>query len=62
MAASKVNKKSTISINGVLDITDDGVMNVLVEDIADPFLLHELFAEYKNKEVKINIAYGEDLD
>jgi len=62
MAASKVSKKFTTNIQGILDITDDGVMNVSVEDIEIPFVLSELFADYKNKDVKITIAYGEDID
>jgi len=60
--ASKVTKKSNIAIQGILDITDDGAMMVSVEDIETPFVLSELFEEYKGKDVKITIAYGEDID
>jgi hypothetical protein len=59
--ASKVSKKSSINISGVLDISEDGKVSVLVEDCEKPFALNELFADYADKEVKISIAYGEDI-
>ena len=60
--AAKVTKKSNIAIQGILDIHDDGNMLVSVEDIAEPFKLSELFTDYHDKEVKITITYGEDID
>lgn len=59
---SKVSKKSQISIQGILDITEDGKLVVEVEDISDPFPLDELFAEFKDRDVKIVIALSEDIE
>jgi hypothetical protein len=60
--AAKITKKSTTNITGILDITDDGNILVSVEDITEPIVLSHLFNDYKDKEVKISIAYGEDID
>ena len=60
--ASKINKKSTISIQGIFDVAEDGILSVDVEDVENPVLLSELFAEYKGKDVKIVIALSEDIE
>lgn len=58
--ASKINKKYGADIKGVLSI-EDGVLSVEVEDIATPVVLSDLFQDFADKEVKITIAYGEEL-
>lgn len=59
--ASKINKKYSADIKGVLDIEDDK-LDIEVEDIENPINLAKFFADFKNKEVKISITYGEEID
>lgn len=59
--ASKINKKYTTDVRGILSIDSDQKMTVEVEDITDPVDLAELFSDFENKDVKITIAYAEEL-
>lgn len=59
--ASKINKKYSADIKGVLDIEDDK-LDIEVEDIENPINLAKFFADFKDKEVKISITYGEEID
>lgn len=59
--ASKINKKYTTDVRGILSIDSDQKITVKVEDIADPVILAELFSDFENKDVEITIAYAEEL-
>lgn len=58
--ASKINKKYGADVKGILFI-EDGVLSVEVEDVAGPVILSDFFQDFADKEVKITIAYGEEL-
>ena len=58
---SKINKKYSVDVKGILNITDDGVMLVEVEDREEPLLLTDLCEDFNGKNVKISVAYGEEL-
>lgn len=59
--ASKINKKYSADIKGILDIENDK-LEIEVEDIENPINLAKFFADFKGKEVKISITYGEEID
>ena len=58
--ASKKNKKFGADIKGVLSI-DDGIITVQVEDEDEATVLADYIKEFAEKEVKISVAYGEEL-
>ena len=58
--AAKITKKSNVNVQGVLDLTD-GFIKLEVEDHDEPVLLADLIKEYSGLEVKITVAYGEEL-
>lgn len=58
--ASKINKKYSADVKGVMSI-DDGIVTVEVEDMNDPVILADLFKDFADKDVKISISYGEEL-
>lgn len=58
--AAKIQSKYTIQASGILRISGS---DVLVEnnDTGDIISLSELFVDFTDKEVKLSIAYGEEL-
>ena len=62
--ASKINKKFSLDIVGILDLKSlDNEHDVFieVEDYDDPVRLSELANEFDGKDVKINIGYKNEL-
>lgn len=57
--AKKVSKKYALSINGVVDIEQNGRINILVEDQGE-FDLAMLMADFNGKECKISVNYDEE--
>lgn len=57
--AKKVSKKYSLSINGVVDIEQDGRINILVEDCGE-FDLSILMNDFNGKECKISVNYDEE--
>ena len=59
--ASKINKKYSCDIKGIIS-TDDGIITVEVEDVAEPVVLADFIKDFVGKsDVKISVAYGEEL-
>ena len=58
--AAKIQSKYTIQASGILRINNDEVF-VENDDTGDLISLSELFADFADKDVKLSIAYGEDL-
>lgn len=58
--ASKINKKMSVDIKGVLDLTD-GIVRIEVEDVEVPIVFTELVKEFDGKDVKIALTFGEEL-
>lgn len=58
--ASKINKKYSADVKGILNI-DDGIITVQVEDVDEPVILADFIKEFKEKEIKIAVTYGEEL-
>lgn len=59
--ASKINKKYSCDIKGIIS-TDDGIITVEVEDVDTPVVLADFIKDFVGKpDVKISIAYGEEL-
>ncbi|MEG0580240.1 MAG: hypothetical protein RR490_10030 [Niameybacter sp.] len=58
--ASKINRKYGADVKGILSI-EDGIITVEVEDVDTPVTLSDFFKDFSDKEVKITIAYGEEL-
>ena len=57
--AQKVSKKFSLSIQGVVNIDEDGRIFISVEDRGD-FDLAELMAEFDGNECKIAVSYDEE--
>lgn len=59
--ASKINKKYSADIKGIISITD-GKIFVEVEDVENPVDLADFAIDFADKpDVKITIAYGEEV-
>lgn len=57
---AKINKKMSVDVKGVLDLTD-GIVRVEVEDVDAPVIFSELVKEFDGKDVKIALTFGEEL-
>lgn len=58
--AAKIQSKYTVQANGILHIQDNQVF-VENDDTGEYIPLISLFADLNNKDVKLSIAYGEEL-
>ena len=59
--ASKINRKYSCDIKGIIS-TDDGIITVEVEDVAEPIVFADLIKDFIGKpDVKISVSYGEEL-
>ena len=59
--ASKINKKYSCDIRGIIS-ADDGIITVEVEDVAEPIVFADLIKDSIGKpDVKISVSYGEEL-
>ena len=58
--AAKIQSKYTVQANGILHIQDDQVF-VENDDTGEYIPLISLFADFNDKDVKLSIAYGEEL-
>ena len=59
--ASKINRKYSCDIKGIID-TEDGIITVEVEDVAEPVVLSDFIKDFVGKpDVKISVSYGEEL-
>lgn len=58
--AAKIQSKYTIQANGILRINNKEVF-VKNDDTGDLIPLSELFVDFADKDVKLSIAYGEEL-
>lgn len=62
--ASKINKKFTLDVTGILDMSRlDAEHDIMieVEDQAEPVSLLELAREFDGKDVKISIGYKDEF-
>lgn len=59
MAKANITKKKSVSIKGVLDITDKGI-NIIIEDSGEPMSLADILQDFDNAEVSISV--GESVD
>ena len=57
--AKKVSKKYALSINGVVDIDQNGRINIIVEDCGE-FDMSVLMHDFNGKECKISVNYDEE--
>ena len=58
--AAKIQSKYTIQANGILRINNEEVF-VENDDTGDLISQSELFVDFADKDVKLSIAYGEEL-
>ena len=58
--ASKINKKKSFSIEGLLSI-DNGNIVFEVEDIETPLELYKLIEDFEDCNCKLTLAYTEAL-
>jgi hypothetical protein len=58
--ASKINKKYSADIKGVLSV-DDGIITIQVEDMDESVVLADFIKDFADKEIKLVVSYGEEL-
>lgn len=58
--ASKMNKKYSAEITGILDIREDGIF-VEVEDIEGAINLADFIADFNSKDIKIAVGYKQEV-
>lgn len=58
--ASKINKKYSCDVKGILNI-EDGIVTIQVEDMDEPIVLADFIKDFVDKEVKIVTSYGDEL-
>lgn len=61
MAKASITKKYTLSANGILDITDDGVF-IENPDTGELINLKTLLSDFADHAVKLSVAYDEDYE
>ena len=61
MAKASITKKYSLSANGILSITDDGVA-IENTDTGELISLAELLSEFVNRTVKLSVNYDEDYE
>ena len=61
MAKASITKKYSLSANGILDVTDEGV-SIEAADTGEMMDLKDLLSDFHNKSVKISVTYDEDYE
>ena len=62
MAKASITKKYALSANGILDITDDGVVGIENPDTGELIELRTLLSDFANRAVKLSVTYDEDYE
>ena len=62
MAKASITKKYALSANGILDITDDGIVGIENPDTGELIELKTLLSEFANRAVKLSVTYDEDYE
>lgn len=55
--ATKIKKSFGATIQGILDIRNDGSIFIEVEDIGEPISLAEFIQEFNGKDCKVTVAF-----
>lgn len=61
MAKASITKKYSLSANGILSITDDGIA-IENPDTGELINLAELLADFADRTVKLSVNYDEDYE
>lgn len=61
MAKASITKKYSLTANGTLDVTDEGVY-IEAADTGEMMDLKDLLSDFHDKTVKISVAYDEDFE
>jgi hypothetical protein len=61
MAKASITKKYSLSANGILSITDDGIA-IENPDTGELINLSELLSEFADRTVKLSVNYDEDYE
>ena len=59
--AQKISKKSTLNIQGVVSVDDEGKVWVIIEDKGE-YSLADLMMSFDGNECKISVSYDEDYE
>lgn len=59
--ASKINKKRTFSIEGIMSINEDGAIVFEVEDFEYPVELARMIKDFEECNCKLTLSYAEAL-
>lgn len=58
--ASKITRKNTLSVQGIVNITDGRII-FEVEDVASDYDLADLMSDFNGQEVKLSVNQTDDL-
>jgi hypothetical protein len=61
MAKASITKKYSLTANGTLDITNEGVY-IEAADTGEMMDLKDLLSDFHDKTVNISVAYDEDFE
>ena len=61
MAKASITKKYSLSANGILSITDDGIA-IENPDTGELINLAELLSEFADRTVRLSVNYDEDYE
>ena len=62
MAKASITKKYALSANGILDITENGVVAIENPDTGELIELKTLLGDFANRAVKLSVTYDEDYE
>ena len=62
MAKASITKKYALSANGILDITDEGIVAIENPDTGELIELKTLLSDFANRAVKLSVTYDEDYE
>lgn len=62
MAKASITKKYSLSANGILDITEDGIIGIENADTGELIELKNLLSDFANRAIKLSVTYDEDYE
>ena len=61
MAKASITKKMSLNGHGILEINDEGIF-IENQDTGELIDLKELLSEFKDKDIKLSVAYDYDYE
>ena len=62
MAKASITKKYALSANGILDISDEGIVGIENPDTGEIVDLKTLLKDFADRSIKLSVTYDEDYE